>query len=152
MPHVVTGLLLNRGKQFLAELLAGKHSNDQFGMFIEYYNGSDSFDAPTILSTRDKTYYDNLSSPKGYVTVPFVSTAALIDTSYKASFSGTVLPSYTGHGATLGNTSRFYSATLVYMPDNTPIFVRNFYANDTFAPVSNVANTNFTATINLMLG
>lgn len=152
MPDVAKGLLLNRGKQFLAELLSGKHSNEQFGMFIEYYNGSGSFDAPTILASRDKSYYDNLSSPKGYVVIPFVSTAALIGTSYRASFSGTVLPSYTGHGATLDNTSRFYSATLVYIPDNTPIFVRNFYSGDTFSPVSNVANTNFTATINLTLG
>ena len=156
MSEIVKGLLLNTGKQFLAELLAGKYANDKFGMYIEYYNGTPS--APSIVATRNKDYYTNLASPSGYVRVPFVSTAALIGSDYKAVFSGTVLPGYTTSGGSLSSSSKFYSATLVYMPNSAssstdiPIFVRNFYLGDTFSPVSYVANTNFTATINLALG
>lgn len=149
---IVKGLFLNRGKQFLAELLAGKHSNNEFGMLIEYYNGADTFSAPSIQADRSMSYYTGLTDPYGYVEIPFVSTAALISTLYATAFSGTVLPAYAGHGATLGNTSRFYSATLIYLPSDTPVFARNFYSGDTFSPVTNVANANFTATINLILG
>ena len=156
MPGTIKGILLNTGKQFLSELLAGKHDNNSFGMYIEYCNSTPT--APALLATRDLSYYTGLTGNYGFVRVPFVTTAALGATQYTTMFSGIVLPDCATSGATLGSSSKFYSATLVYIADkavgskDVPIFVRNFYAGDTFSPVTNAANTNFTATINLALG
>lgn len=156
MPEVTQGLMLDTGKQFIAQLLTGKYTNNKFGMYIEFYNGAIT-EAPAIEHTRNVSYYTNLTDPSGFVRVPFVSTTALLGTSSKAMFTGSVLPGYTPSGASLDSGSKFYSATLVYMPGDTtstdiPIFVRNFYTSSgTFAPVSYVTNTNFTATIELVL-
>ena len=158
-----TNNILNSGYDVMAKAVAGDPNAIINGMYIEYMNGTPS--EPTIALNRTPDYYRNLSTPYGYVRFKTVS-QPVFSTSDGATYENNVVTfrgvtdgnSSQGGAAIIDGTSQFFTIALAALPVmaddsyDTLISAAPIKANNVFAPVTKIANSNLGFKWSLKMG
>jgi len=145
----LNNMVLYTGADILASTLAGLNKGVN-GMYLEYNNNTPS--APSITRERDRSYYEGLSSPAGYVRVPTIANPSLTasDENYTGKvvqFIGVTDGSIVNGPGIIDGTSAYYSCSLVSMPDSLDRTQDVIFSaanitdsNDLLSPIIKVAN------------
>lgn len=139
------------------DLLAAMATSDKYinGMYLEFKNSAPV--EPTILATRDRSYYADyesgggLGGDQGYVRVPLSIEPLFASTgpeyaSNKATLTGVTDPAEAGVIPVTDGVSQFFTVALVHIADITDPAQDIVYnaaalkSNGTFAPITKVAN------------
>jgi hypothetical protein len=160
---VISNNIMNTGYDAMARAFAGDSNYVVNGMYIEYTNSTPV--EPTIPVTRTTSYYQNLSSPFGYVRIRTLS-QPIYTTSDASKYQSNVVTllgvtdgtSQAG-ASIIDGTSQFISLALVSMPElgevSTDTLVSAAAIKDgsgTFSPITKLANSQLGFKWSLELG